>query len=320
MNRALAVRLAVLALLPFSLTAAGCGGEKSAPPAASSAAGTEKPELPADVAAVAPVVEDAALSAAPGAPAGTEPSALPLDKVVASGELVSPVSSELAARFAGRVERVMVDRGDRVHRGQPVFALETQYLALDLQRAEAELARARAANDEATRDLARKQALIAKNSIAQAAFDRSQSASQSSQAAVGAAVAARDLARQRVRDAVVTAPIDGVVTERRVDPGERLGDNSVALVIVQTAPLKLRFDLPERYLSAVRMGQSLAATVDPYPGEVFTGKVTRIDRVVDPKNRTVTVETELPNRDGRLSPGLFARVEIDLTPGDGSGR
>lgn len=305
--------LKLWSILLLAGLAAACGGDKPAP---SQAAGTEaeKPELPADVAAVAPVTETPVTSAAPGAPAGTEPAALPLDKVVASGELVSPVSSELAARFAGRVERVMVDRGDRVHRGQPVFTLETQYLVLDLQRAEAELARARAANDEATRDLARKQALIAKNSIAQAAFDRSQSASQASQAAVGAAVAARDLAKQRVGDAVVKAPIDGVVTERRVDPGERLGDNSVALVIVQTAPLKLRFDLPERYLSAVRMGQPLAATVDPYPGEVFTGKVTRIDRVVDPKNRTVTVETELPNRDGRLSPGLFARVEIDLQP------
>jgi len=54
------------------------------------------------------------------------------------------------------------------------------------------------------------------------------------------------------------------------------------------------------------------ATVDPYPGEVFSGKVTQIGGVVDPTTRTVLVETALPNADGRLSPGLFARVEIDL--------
>ena len=52
----------------------------------------------------------------------------------------------------------------------------------------------------------------------------------------------------------------------------------------------------------------------PYPGETFQGRVTQVGGVVDPTTRTVAVETELANRDGRLSPGLFARVEIDVQP------
>ena len=82
----------------------------------------------------------------------------------------------------------------------------------------------------------------------------------------------------------------------------------------QTSPLKLRFQLPERYLARVKRGQSVRATVDPYPGQTFAGKVTVIGGVVDPQTRTVAVETEFSNADGRLSPGLFARVEIDLGP------
>jgi membrane fusion protein, multidrug efflux system len=88
----------------------------------------------------------------------------------------------------------------------------------------------------------------------------------------------------------------------------------VAFVVVQTSPLKLRFRLPERYLSRLRRGQTVRAQVDPYPGETFTGRVSVVNGIVDSATRTVGVETEFPNRDGRLSPGLFARVEVDLGP------
>ncbi|HEX2643992.1 MAG TPA: efflux RND transporter periplasmic adaptor subunit, partial [Thermoanaerobaculia bacterium] len=149
-------------------------------------------------------------------------------------------------------------------------------------------------------------------SVSQAAYDRSRSGYDSALAGLQAAEASRDLSRQRLADAVLRAPIDGVVAERRTDVGERLGDNSVAFVIVQTSPLKLRFRVPERYLAKLREGQGVSATVDPYPGERFVGRVTQVVRVVDPATRTIAVETEFANRDGRLYPGLFARVDLDL--------
>jgi len=101
-----------------------------------------------------------------------------------------------------------------------------------------------------------------------------------------------------------------VIAEKRTDVGQRLGDNTVALVVVQTSPLKLRFRIPERYLAQVGRGQSVKATVDPYPNETFEGKVTVVGGVVDPTTRAFTVETEFANRDGRLRPGMFARVEM----------
>lgn len=218
-------------------------------------------------------------------------------------------------RLPGRVGKVLVDEGARVHRGQPLLELETEYLRLDLQRAEADLARAHAATQDAERDLGRKKELIAKNSVSQAAYDRSSSAFDAAKAAEQSALAARDLARQRMADAVLRSPIDGVVAERRTDVGERLGDNSVAFVVAQTSPLKLRFKLPERYLSSVRRGQAVTAAVDPYPHETFRGRVTLVGGVVDPATRSFNVETEFENRDGRLYPGLFARVELQVTPG-----
>jgi membrane fusion protein, multidrug efflux system len=301
---------------------AGCGHSK--PPVVAEKSATDAaapaPPLPADVGAVSGIAkaEPAPGAAAPAAPAAeTAPagSAESAGRVAATGEFVSPVRSELAMRLPGRVGKILVDEGARVHRGQPLLELETEYLNLDLQRATADLARAHAATQDAERDLGRKKELIAKSSVSQAAYDRSSSGFDSARAAEQSALAARDLARQRLADAVLRSPIDGVVAERRTDIGQRLGDNSVAFVVAQTSPLKLRFKLPEVYLSAVRRGQPVTASVAPYPRETFSGRVSLIGGVVDPATRSFNIETEFDNRDGRLYPGLFAKVELDVQPG-----
>jgi RND family efflux transporter MFP subunit len=303
-------RSGVLLLSVFLIAAIGCGG--SSPDEAAAAAAkpetTATPELPADVQDIAAVAKPEVkpeIAENDGNSEGT---------VSATGELVAPVTSEVAVRMPGRVGKVFADEGERVRRGQPLLTLETEYLSLELKRADAEVARAKASAADAERDFKRKEELIAKGSVARAAYDRSQSAYDSAQAGVAAAEAGRDLARQRLADAVLHSPITGVVAERRADAGERLGDATVAYVIVQTSPLKLRFQLPERYLARVKRGQTVRATVDPYPGQTFTGKVSVIGGIVDPSTRTVAVETEFSNADGRLSPGLFARVEIDFGP------
>lgn len=308
-----------LLLTAAGLAAVGCGSSDNADAAKSDAetgaAATTTaapPPLPEDVRDVASVAKEQPATPEAGTPGTTTPDASRSGAVVANGELVSPVRSELAVKNPGRVARVYVDEGARVRRGQTLLTLETEYLTLALKQAEAQVAQARAAASEAERDFKRKEELLAKESVSRAAYDRSRSSYDSAVAAVAAAEAGRDLARQQVKDAVLVAPITGVVAERRTDVGERLGDNSVAFVIAQTSPIKLRFRLPERYLANLREGQPVRATVDPYPGEVFSGKVTQIGGVVDPATRTVLVETTLPNSDGRLSPGLFARVEIEV--------
>jgi membrane fusion protein (multidrug efflux system) len=308
-----------LPLLILSLSLAAACGHSGKDDSSAAAQATPTPALPSDVQEVAKVAQATptpagADAAAPGTAADPAQPTISEDDgaVVATGELVSPVSSEVAVRTPGRVGQVYVDAGQRVRRGQPLLTLETQYLALDLKRADAEVARARAAAADAERDFHRKEELLGKQSVSQAAYDRSKSAYDSMLAAVASAEASRDLSRQKLADAVLRSPLTGVVSERRTEVGERLGEASVAFVIVQTAPLKLRFRLPERYLSEVRRGQQVRATVDPYPGETFSGRVTVVDGVVDPATRTVAVETEFANADGRLSPGLFARVQLDL--------
>ncbi len=290
--RSTALALAALAL-------AGC----SRAPRKAETSGTPPP-LPADVRsveAVAPVAE------VPGSDAPKAGGSLAL-----TGELVAPVRSDLVPRTGGRVARVLVDEGQLVRKGQPLLELETDYVKLDLARAEADLARADAAAKDAERDFERKKSLATKGSVSQAAYDRSQAGAEGATASRAAARAAVDTARQRLADAVLVSPVDGVVAARRTDVGERLGEGTVAFVVEQTAPLKLRFRVPERYLAAVRVGQAVKATVDPYPGTEFAGTLSLVGGSVDTATRTFLAEAEFANRDRRLRPGLFARVALDL--------
>ena len=277
---------------------------------------TQAPALPADVAKVGAVgtgTADTTATTVPTATPAETPATADLagGKIAATGEFVSPVRSELSAKLPGRVAHVYVDEGSRVSKGQPLLTLESDYVRLNLQRAEADAARAKAMLDEARRDVDRKKGLIATNAIPQATMDRSQSAYDQARAAYQSAQAQASLLRQQLADAVVRSPIDGVVAAKRTDVGQRLGDNTVAFIVAQTSPLKLRFRVPERYLASVRKGQAVKATVDPYPGRVFQGRVTVIGGVIDPATRSLLVETEFPNRDGKLRPGMFARVELE---------
>jgi RND family efflux transporter MFP subunit len=210
------------------------------------------------------------------------------------------------------VGKVFVDEGARVRRGQPLLEIETDYLKIELERAAAAVARTQAAEDEARRDYERKEGLVAKGSVSQAVYDRTKATLDQAVAARAEGEAAVSLAKQRLSDAVLVSPIDGIVSERRTDVGERLGESTVAFVLVQISPLKIRFRLPERYLAQVRLGQIVRARVEPYPDEVFEGKVTVVVRAVDRETRTFAVEAEIDNRDERLKPGLFARVELDI--------
>ncbi|HYH05545.1 MAG TPA: efflux RND transporter periplasmic adaptor subunit [Thermoanaerobaculia bacterium] len=296
-----------LSTLPFAVI--GCGGDESkaeTSTATATAASTTAaaPDLPADVQDIANATAAATETSATAAAESNTFSA--------TGEFVSPVRSELSARIPGRVAKMYVDEGSRVRRGQPVLELETEYSRLNLQAANAEVARAKAALDEAGRDLERKRGLSAKDSIPRATLDRSQAMFDQANAAHQAASAQAALLRQQIADATLRSPVDGIVAEKRVDIGARLGDGGVAFVVVQTSPLKLRFAVPERYLGRITAGDQVTARVDPYPNEAFTGVVKTMGGVIDPKTRTMFAEAEFANRDGRLRPGLFARVETKL--------
>lgn len=283
-----------LALFGLALVAGGWSGAHAQTPPPGAAPGKS---MPGDVRELAAAVEKA----------GQESAAL---SARYSGEFVSSQRSEVTPRIGGRVKSVMVDEGAVVNRGAVLLELETDYLDLDVKQAAAEVARAQAAVNEAGRDAARKAELVAKGSVSEAANLRSTSVFEQAKAALDGAKARLALAETRRKDAVLTAPFQGVIERRRVNVGERLAEATPAFLIVQLAPLKLRFRVRESDLTLVRRGQSVEAEVDAYPGMKFRGVISVAGGAVDPATRTFLAEARFANADLKLRPGLFARVRV----------
>jgi membrane fusion protein, multidrug efflux system len=110
---------------------------------------------------------------------------------------------------------------------------------------------------------------------------------------------------------LVKAPFDGVITLRNVDVGALVNTGSTLLYrIAQIATLRTYVNVPQAYVSAVRVGQPAALTVSNFPGRSFTGTVARTANALDPATRTMLVEVSVPNADGALFPGTYAEVVL----------
>ena len=117
------------------------------------------------------------------------------------------------------------------------------------------------------------------------------------------------LARQQLADTVLNAPIDGAVRERKVSTGEYLAPGTPVASLVRIHPLRLKVATPEREAAALRVGQTVRVRIEGDGGDYF-GRVVRVSPVIEKQNRTLTVEAEIENRQGRLRPGSFATAEI----------
>jgi RND family efflux transporter MFP subunit len=143
--------------------------------------------------------------------------------------------------------------------------------------------------------------------VAEAQLRSDLSAVQVAEADVARREAELGLAEKRRADATLRAPIAGAVARRHVNRGEYVKENVPVFTIVRGDVLKYSGVVSEHAALEIHPGQTVSLTVDPVPGRTFTGRVTRVSPAVDVGNRTVLLEAEVPNSDGLLKPGLFAR-------------
>jgi membrane fusion protein, multidrug efflux system len=230
------------------------------------------------------------------------------------------------AKVRGYVERVLVDRGSIVKRGQILAELSAPEMNAQIAEAESKVqaaesdrvqADAQRAAAQSTYDRLKKAAetpgAIAGNEIVLAqkqvevARALVQSRQQESLAAASAARAQKDLAAY-LR---ITAPFDGVVTDRLVHPGALVGPGAdpVLLVIQEVTRLRLVVAVPEENSGAIMQGARVKFRVPAFPGRGYSATVARFAYALDPKTRTMAVELDVFNRDGSLSPGMYPSVE-----------
>ena len=253
----------------------------------------------------------------------TEPANFPIDEVVAPGKVeVNPNRvSRMVMPVPGRVREVLVKLGDAVTEGQQLLVIDSPEAGASLtayRQSQAQLRQAQSLLSKAEKDLTRqqtlyqhgatplKEVLAAENDVAQA-----QSAVEQAQAASEEALHRLDLFGLKPgmpSHVIVRSPIPGKVIDISVVSGEYRNDTSAALMtIADLRTVWIGADVPESAIRLIEKDEPVQAEFSAYPGEVFRARVMRIADIVDTQTRTIKVEAEIANPQGRLRPEMFGQ-------------
>lgn len=254
----------------------------------------------------------------------------------------------VSAEVAGRVANLRHDLGDRVQKGDVLVELDQEKAQYGVEAQRAALAQARAkygASESgdlpplervpevvsATSQLAdakqrldrakslSERSIVSKSDLdtaqttydtAVAAHEQALASARQLRADIEAKASALRLAERDLRDTSIKAPFQGFVAERRVSLGQFLQPQTPVMRIVQLHPLKVTAEVPEKFAPWMQTGRDVTVRVDAFPAETFKGQIVRIGPSVNLQSRAFAIEGEVPNSDGRLKPGTFARLQI----------
>lgn len=236
--------------------------------------------------------------------------------LTATGYTYARERASVGAKIIGRVERLLVDEGDRVRRGDTIAVLDSDDLVAELQQRRAALLEARANLADAQRQESRFARLLAEKAIAQAEYDAEATRLEVMEAHVAVAEANLANARARLQYAVIRAPIPGVVIERRIEVGEMVAPGGFttqqatgAIVrIANPESLEVEADINESYISRLSLGQPSVIRVDAVPGREYRGRLRQIVPTADRQRAVVQVKVTIDDRDDRLLPDMSCNV------------
>ena len=264
-----------------------------------------------------------------------------------SGTLLSPEQAKISSEVAGIIREVRVQLGTEVRAGDVLVRLEPSELKFALDRAEsalrqveAQLGIDRAQDKQPPPDdqVASVRQAMANRDDARAAYERAQNLNgrglltradrdtaetrlkvteanyqasldtvHSLKASLQDRRASYELAQKKLSDAVIKAPVAGSISERLVQPGEFIRENTPVATIVQMSPLKLKSAIQEKHASLIRPGQAVEFDVEAFANRKFKGKIAYVSPSVDQATRTFAVEAMVDNGDRQLKPGFFAK-------------
>ncbi|MBY0508314.1 MAG: efflux RND transporter periplasmic adaptor subunit [Bryobacteraceae bacterium] len=277
------------------------------------------------------------------------PESLPAT-VNANGELFAEELANISTKVPGRVTRLAVDLGSLVKAGDVLAELEKDDYQYRVRQAEAQVEQirarlalanlktdtvdpertamvkeARAALEESRIVYETTERLATEGVVSRIEFERARARKQGLEARVQSALsevlqmgsqlserrAQLDLARQQLTDTVIRAPFDGAITKRVASVGEFLATNAPVVTLVRQHPLRVRLEVPERFAGQIHQGQAIDIRLE---GSTLkrTGRVMRLSPSIEAQNRSLTVEGEIPNQDGRLRPGSFVEGSITV--------
>jgi RND family efflux transporter MFP subunit len=260
-------------------------------------------------------------------------------QLVLPGNIQAITEAPILSRASGYVKKRLADIGDRVKEGQVLAEVDAAEMDNQVRQVQATLEQTRASQEQAGANLVQARTneklykttserygnLLQKGAVSRQEFDNFTAQYQAQQAAVQAmekgvnvarsniAVAEANLARLTEMQSYlkVKAPFAGVITVRNVDTGALVNEGSTLLYrIAQTDRLRIYVNVPQSDASGIKVGQAAKVTVSDMASKEFLGKVTRTANSLDPSNRTLLVEVQVPNATNTLMPGMYAQVNF----------
>ncbi len=222
------------------------------------------------------------------------------------------LTADVTSKVMGYLDAVLVDRGDRVKKGQLLALVRPSDLPDQLAAARATQAQGEANVTRARLDFERTQALHQQGAVAQSQMDLATTVLQAAQSQLDAVKSQVAALGTRLGETRIVAPMDGVVSQRRLDPGALVGGggNQPILTVERQDILRAFVPVPEREAGAIAVGQVAFVALDALQGRRLEGKVVRLAPAFDVGSRTLDAEVHLPNQGNLLRPGMYGRGAV----------
>jgi multidrug efflux system membrane fusion protein len=264
----------------------------------------------------------------PARPVKAQPvAAAPAAATVRYSASVEPFEQvTLAFKSSGYVDEILrrpgadgrsrvAQAGDLVAKGAILARVREADYRQHLEQGRASLAQGEASLTKARLDLDRARTLFAADSLTKPDLDAAEANFDTAEARVVASRADVELALNALHDTALVSPATGILLERRIEVGTLVGAGTVAFVLGDVSAVKARFGIPDSKIQAIQLGEAIDVVVEALNGAAFAGRVTAVAPAADPKSRVFDVEVTIPNRDGRLRPGMIGTVTAGR-PGD----
>lgn len=211
-------------------------------------------------------------------------------KVEFTGNIEPFVKNNISSAAAQRIEKIYVEVGSRVQKGQLLVQMES-----------VNYSQARSQLENLKLDLSRIEALYKAGGVAAQQYDQMKTQV--------------DVAEQSIKNLAentkLLSPISGVVTQRNFDNGD-LATGMPILVVMQIQPVKILINISEEYFPQVKIGTPVQIKLDVYEGKIYQGKVSLIYPTIDPSTRTFQAQVSIANANSEIRPGMFARATVNF--------
>jgi len=240
----------------------------------------------------------------------------PVQELLLPGNVTSYTDSPIYARTAGYLTRWYFDIGAKVKKGALLAEIAAPEVDQQLNQGEADLSTAQANANNARIQAERYQGLVASNAVSQQDTDTFVNQAKSTEAQVHSAEANLQRLRELKSFEKVYAPFDGVITSRNIDTGQLIDPGAAKELFHMQAVQTLRVytNLPSVFSASAKLGQTIDLSFAEHPGQLIHGRLVRTSDAIDPASRTLLVEIDVDNRDGKLFAGSLAQVHFKITP------